>query len=61
VGYGDKLDPAKLTALPSGSCHTEPANVNHFSVIKEEGVVVQITGTGRTATRFFDPAHAPQK
>lgn len=61
VGYGDKLDPAKLKALPAGSYHTEPANVTHFSVIKEEGVIVQITGTGPTATRFFDPAHTPKK
>lgn len=61
VGYGDKLDPAKLKALPAGSYHTEPANVSHFSVIKDEGVVVQITGTGPTATRFVDPAHAPKK
>lgn len=61
VGYGDKLNPAKLKALPAGSYHTEPANVTHFSVIKEEGVVVQITGAGPTATRFFDPAHTPRK
>ncbi len=61
VGYGDKFDPAQLKALPAGSYHTEPANVNHYSQIKEEGVVVQITGTGTTATRFFDPAYAPKK
>jgi len=61
VGYGDTFDPAKLKALPAGSYHTEPANVNHFSVVKDGGVVVQITGTGTTATRFFDPANAPKK
>ena len=61
VGYGDKLEPAKLKALPAGSYHTEPANVAHFSVIKEEGVIVQITGTGPTATRFVNPANAPKK
>ena len=61
VGYGDKLDPAKLKALPSGSFHTEPANVSHFVVTKEEGAIVQITGTGPTATKFVDPAHAPKK
>jgi quercetin dioxygenase-like cupin family protein len=61
VGYGDKLDPAKLKALPPGSYHTEPANVNHFSVIKEEGVVVQITGTGPTATTFVVPVEAAKK
>jgi quercetin dioxygenase-like cupin family protein len=61
VGYGDKVDPAKLKALPAGSFHTEPAKVSHFVVTKEGGVVVQITGIGPTATRFFDPAHAPKK
>jgi quercetin dioxygenase-like cupin family protein len=61
VGYGDKFDPAKLKALPPGSYHTEPANVNHYSVIKEEGVVVQITGSGPTATRLFDAARPPAK
>ena len=61
VGYGDKLDPAKLKALPSGSFHTEPANVSHFVVTKDEGAIVQITGTGPTATKFVDPAHAPKK
>jgi quercetin dioxygenase-like cupin family protein len=61
VGYGDKFDPAKLKALPAGSFYTEPANVSHFSQIKEDGVVVQIVGTGPTATRFVVPATAPQK
>ncbi|TAJ91181.1 MAG: DUF4437 domain-containing protein [Gammaproteobacteria bacterium] len=61
VGYGDKLDPAKLKALPAGSFHTEPANVSHFVVTKKEGAIVQISGTGPTATKFVDPAHAPKK
>ena len=61
VGYGDKFDPTKLKALPAGSFYTEPANVNHFSQIKEDGVVVQIIGGGPTATRFVDPAYGPKK
>lgn len=60
VGYGDKFDQAKLKALPAGSFYTEPANVNHFSQIKEDGVVVQIVGNGPTATRFFAPQQAPK-
>lgn len=56
VGYGDKFDAAKLKTLPAGSFYTEPANVNHFSQIKEDGVVVQIVGIGPSATRFFDAA-----
>jgi quercetin dioxygenase-like cupin family protein len=61
VGYGDRFDLAKLKMLPAGSFYTEPANVNHFSQIKEDGVVVQIVGNGPTATRFFAPPAAPQK
>ncbi len=61
VGYGDKFDPSKLKALPPGSFYTEPANVTHFSQIKDDSVVVQIVGNGPTATRFFDLANAPAK
>lgn len=61
IGYGDKLDPAKLKALPAGSFHTEPANVNHFVLTKEGGAVIQITGAGPTGTRLVDPVQAPKK
>jgi quercetin dioxygenase-like cupin family protein len=61
VGYGDKLDLAKLKALPAGSFHTEPGKVSHFLVTKETNVIVQITGIGPTTTDFVDPAHAPKK
>lgn len=64
VGYGDKLDPAKLKALPAGSFHTEPAELPHFMVTKDEGATVQVTGTGTSGTTFIDPAnpkiHAPR-
>ncbi len=59
-GMGETADPAKTKALPAGSFYTEPANVNHFSQIKEDGVVVQIVGNGPTATRFFAPPQAPK-
>lgn len=61
VGYGDTYDPARLKALPPGSFYTEPANVAHFSLTKDEPVLVQITGVGPSATRFVDPAHAPRR
>ena len=60
VGYGEKFDAAKLKALPTGSFHTEPANVRHFVVTKDEGAVVQISGTGPSGTTFADPAHDPR-
>lgn len=61
VGYGEKFDAAKLIALPPGSFYTEPANVPHFVATKEEQVVFQVTGTGASAVRYVDPAHAPKK
>lgn len=61
VGWGNKFDETKLKALPPGSFYTEPANVPHSVVSKGEPVIVQISGTGPTATRFVDPAHAPKK
>jgi quercetin dioxygenase-like cupin family protein len=61
VGYGDSYDPGKLKALPPGSFYTEPANVSHFWLTKDEAVVVQISGSGPSATRFVDPAHAPKR
>ena len=64
VGYGDKLDPAKLKALPAGSFHTEPAELPHFLVTKEEGAIVQVSGTGPSGTTLIDPAdpkiHTPR-
>jgi len=46
VGFGTTFDESKLVALPAGSYYTEPAGVPHFVLIKDEGVVVKVTGTG---------------
>lgn len=61
IGWGEKYDPAKLTALPAGSFYTEPAGVPHFISTPDGEAVVQITGTGPTAVHFVDPAHQPKK
>jgi quercetin dioxygenase-like cupin family protein len=61
VGYGDAYDPARLKALPPGSFYTEPANVTHFWLTRDEAVVVQISGTGPSATRFVDSSQAPRR
>jgi len=61
IGWGEKYEPAKLTALPPGSFYTEPANVPHFVATKNEPVVVQISGTGPTGVKYVDPAHEPKK
>ncbi len=61
VGLGDRLDEARLKALPPGSFWTEPANVAHFLVTRDEPVMFQITGTGPSGTTFADPAHDPRR
>lgn len=61
VGFGKKYDPAKMKALPPGSFYVEPANVPHFVATKDDGAVIQISGTGPTVVKYVDPAHAPKK
>jgi len=46
VGFGEKYDESKLIPLKAGSVYTEPAGVPHFVLIKDEGTIVQISGTG---------------
>jgi quercetin dioxygenase-like cupin family protein len=59
VGFGDKFDESKLIGLKPGSFYTEPAGVAHFVVIKDEGVIVQISGTG--PSRLIPADAAAQK
>jgi quercetin dioxygenase-like cupin family protein len=60
-GYGKELQEASLKALPPGSVYTEPPNVDHFAVTKDEPVVVQITGMGPSATAYVDPRNDPTR
>jgi quercetin dioxygenase-like cupin family protein len=57
-GYGDRFDEAALQALETGSFYTEPPNVAHFAMTKEE-VILQIVGTGPSSTTYVDPANDP--
>jgi len=59
-GYGDAFDEAHLTALPAGSVYAEPPNVNHYAMTKGE-VIIQITGTGPSATKYIEAAADPTK
>ena len=60
VGFGSHLASSQLKALPPGSFWTEPANVNHFLVTRDEPVVFQITGIAPSGTTYVDPAHDPR-
>jgi quercetin dioxygenase-like cupin family protein len=61
VGFGERVDEARLKAMPPGSFWTEPANVPHYLVTRDEPVVFQITGMGPSGTTFVDPAHDPRR
>jgi quercetin dioxygenase-like cupin family protein len=58
--YGDQFDEAMLVALEPGSFYTEPPGVNHFAMTKED-VILQIVGTGPSATTYVDPANDPTR
>jgi quercetin dioxygenase-like cupin family protein len=60
-GYGRAFDESRLKALPPGSFYTEPPNENHFAMTRSEGVVVQVTGVGPSATTYVNPAHDPTR
>jgi quercetin dioxygenase-like cupin family protein len=54
VGYGEKFDEAKMTALPPGSVFTEPGREPHFTWAKDGDVILYVTGRGPTATTWLD-------
>ena len=58
--YGDRYDEASLKPLSPGSFYTEPPDVAHFAMTKEE-VILQITGTGPSSTAYVDPANDPAR
>jgi quercetin dioxygenase-like cupin family protein len=60
-GYGKQFNDGALKALPAGSFYTEPPNTNHFAMTRTEGVVIQITGSGPSATTYVDPAQDPAR
>jgi quercetin dioxygenase-like cupin family protein len=60
-GYGKEFNEAALKALPAGSFYTEPPNSNHFAMTRQEGVVIQISGTGPSGTTYVDPKNDPTR
>jgi quercetin dioxygenase-like cupin family protein len=60
-GYGRAFDETRLKALPPGSFYTEPPNADHFAMTRSEGVVLQVTGIGPSATTYVDAANDPTR
>jgi len=60
-GYGRDFNEAALKHLPPGSFYTEPPGMDHFAMTKATGVVIQISGTGPSATTYADPKNDPAR
>jgi quercetin dioxygenase-like cupin family protein len=60
-GYGTHFDESALKPLPVGSVYSEPGGVNHFARTTDTPVVVHVSGSGPTDTRYFNPADDPSQ
>lgn len=49
-GYGEMFDEAALTKIVAGTTWTEPSRTEHFGWARDEDVIVQVVGTGPSAT-----------
>jgi quercetin dioxygenase-like cupin family protein len=45
IGVGDKMDAAKMIALPAGSFFSVPAGVHHYAMAKGD-TIIQLNDTG---------------
>lgn len=59
VGMGDKLDPAKLTAMHPGDFVSMPATMHHYAKAQTD-TIVQVHGMGPFQVNFVNPADDPR-
>ena len=55
VGYGEQMDDGAMKALPAGSIFTEPSKQVHYVWAKDGEVIIQVIGTGPSATVQVQP------
>ena len=60
IGFGDKFDPTRLRAFPTGSAFVVPANASHFHWMRSGEAVVQISGVGPSGIEYIDHADDPR-
>jgi quercetin dioxygenase-like cupin family protein len=60
LGMGDKLDPAKATALTAGGFAVAPKGMNHFAWSKT-GAVIQVNMEGPFVLVYVNPADDPSR
>jgi quercetin dioxygenase-like cupin family protein len=54
IGFGDRIDAARLKAFPPGSMFVVPANASHYHWMRSGEAIVQITGAGPSGTTYVD-------
>jgi len=59
IGMGERLDPAKVEALPAGSFVAIPPRTAHF-VVNQEAAVLQVHGVGPWALTYVNPEDDPR-
>lgn len=60
-GLGEKFNENELKPYGPGSVFTEPLNTAHFSLTKEKGAIVSITGIGPHSTKYGKSSKSSQK
>jgi uncharacterized RmlC-like cupin family protein len=58
-GYGSATSDALVKQLTPGSFYTEPADMPHFAITRDQPAVVYITGVGPTDTVFTAQSTSP--
>ena len=60
IGMGEKADPSKAKAMPSGSFIAMAPGTVHFAGVDED-TVVQLNSTGPWAVNYIDPKDDPRQ
>lgn len=60
VGFGKRLDPAAIRAMPAGSYVLLPARSLHYNEVRGE-TIIQFHGIGPYDIQYVDPADDPSQ
>lgn len=56
--FGDRFDETRLRALPPGSFFTEPPDLPHYALTRDEPVVLELHAIGPAATKYVETEDA---
>lgn len=58
---GDIFDETQLKALPAGSFFTEPKDMPHYAMTRDEEVILQLHAIGPAGTTYVEPGDQSPK